>query len=73
MSKEFVREWLIEGGFMGQEGQEVPEMTDAFVNSVSERYIQLYEQVTGKAFVRPEEADTVDRIQHNIATWRPKH
>lgn len=73
LSKEFVREWLIEGGFMGQEGQEVPEMTDAFVNSVSDRYIQLYEQVTGKAFVRPEEADTVDRIQQNIATWRPKH
>lgn len=73
LSKEFVREWLIEGGFMGQEGQVIPEMTDAFVNSVSDRYIQLFEQVTGKAFIRPQEADTVDRIQQNIAAWRPKH
>ena len=73
LSKEFVREWLIEGGFMGQEGQQIPEMTDEFVNRVSDRYIALYEQVTGQDFVRPEEADTVLRIQDNVATWRLKH
>ena len=70
LSKEFVREWLIEGGFMGQEGQSVPEMTDDFVNLVSDRYIALFEQVTGRSFVRPEELDTVSRIQSNVATWR---
>ena len=73
LSKEFVREWLIAGGFMGQEGQVIPEMTDAFVDSVTDRYVALYEQVTGHAFVRPEEADTVLRIQDNVATWRLKH
>lgn len=50
LSKEFVREWLMENGFQGKEGQQIPEMTDAFVNQVSERYIQLFEQVTGKKF-----------------------
>jgi phosphoribosylaminoimidazole-succinocarboxamide synthase len=52
LSKEFVREWLMENGFQGKEGQQIPEMTDAFVESVSERYIQLYELVTGKIFER---------------------
>jgi phosphoribosylaminoimidazole-succinocarboxamide synthase len=69
LSKEFVREWLIEGGFMGQQGQQVPEMTDAFVHRVSERYIALYEQVTGQTFDRPEEADTVLRIERNVENW----
>jgi len=73
LSKEFVREWLIAGGFMGQEGQAIPEMTDEFVNSVTDRYIGLYEQMTGMAFERPEEADTVLRIQDNVETWRLKH
>jgi phosphoribosylaminoimidazole-succinocarboxamide synthase len=70
LSKEFVREWLIEGGFMGREGDEVPEMTDAFLASVSERYISLYEQVTGLEFHRPEEVDTVSRIERNVEQWR---
>lgn len=52
LSKEFVREWLMENGFQGKEGQEVPEMSDDFVNSVSERYIELYEHVTGQTFVK---------------------
>ena len=69
LSKEFVREWLIEGGVMGLEGQQIPEMTDDFVNSVSERYIGLYEQVTGRPFHRPEEPDTVSRIQRNVENW----
>ena len=72
LSKEFVREWLIEGGFMGQEGQVIPEMTDDFVHMVSDRYIALYEQVTGQSFVRPDEPDTVSRIQSNVSTWRRK-
>ena len=70
LSKDFVREWLIDGGFMGREGQTIPEMTDAFVNLVSDRYIALYEQVTGKSFVRPEDPDTAGRIQSNVASWR---
>lgn len=51
LSKEFVREWLMENGFQGKEGQQIPEMTDAFVKRVSERYIHLFEQVTGRQFV----------------------
>ena len=58
LSKEFVREWLIAGGFMGREGDEVPEMTDAFLAEVSQRYIALYEQMTGMPFSKPEEVDT---------------
>ncbi len=50
LSKEFVREWLMENGFQGKEGQQVPEMTDEFVNSVTERYIELFENITGKKF-----------------------
>lgn len=52
LSKEFVREWLIANNFMGKEGQQVPEMTDAFVQSVSDRYIELYETITGEPFIR---------------------
>jgi len=52
LSKEFVREWLMENGFQGKDGQKVPEMTDEFVNSVSERYIELFENITGQKFVK---------------------
>jgi len=54
LSKEFVREWLMENGFQGKEGQQVPEMTDEVVNNISDRYIELYEQVTGKKFLKEE-------------------
>jgi len=54
LSKEFVREWLMENGFQGKEGQQIPEMTDEVVNKISERYIELYEHVTGKKFVKQE-------------------
>jgi phosphoribosylaminoimidazole-succinocarboxamide synthase len=54
LSKEFVREWLMENGFQGQEGQQIPEMTDDVVNRISERYIELYEKVTGKSFQKQE-------------------
>ncbi len=56
LSKEFVREWLMEGGFQGKEGQQIPEMTDAFVNSVTDRYVELYETITGEPFRRHQAA-----------------
>jgi phosphoribosylaminoimidazole-succinocarboxamide synthase len=66
LSKEFVREWLMENGFQGKEGQEIPEMTDEFVNSVSERYIELYEKVTGEKFVKVASETVIGRIEENI-------
>lgn len=66
LSKEFVREWLMDNGFQGKEGQQVPIMTDAFVHSVSERYIELFEQVTGETFVRANADDVLGRIEKNI-------
>ena len=67
LSKEFVRQWLIENGFMGQEGQTVPEMTEEFCKSVSERYIELYEHITGKKFVYSDDnVNVAERIKENI-------
>lgn len=66
LSKEFVRQWLIEHGFMGKAGQQVPEMTDEFIDSVSERYIELYEHITGEKFVKAPEANIADRIATNV-------
>ena len=66
LSKEFVRQWLIENGFQGKEGQSVPFMSDEFVGQVSERYIELYEHITGEAFVRAGGADVMNRIESNI-------
>ena len=66
LSKEFVREWLMANGFMGKEGQQVPEMTDAFCEEVSERYIELYEHITGKKFEKAPEAHLEDRIAKNV-------
>ena len=65
LSKEFVREWLMENGFQGKEGQKVPEMTDDFVNQVSERYIELFEKITGEKFVRADITNVRDRIEKN--------
>ena len=68
LSKEFVREWLMANGFQGQEGQQVPEMTPEIVSSISERYIELYEKVTGKRFEKADESDDIlKRIEKNIA------
>ena len=72
LSKEFVRQWLIENGFQGKEGQQVPEMTDAVVNSISERYIELFENVTGDSFVKPEGTDPLVRIESNINSYLTK-
>lgn len=65
LSKEFVREWLMANGFMGRTGEKVPEMTDEFVNEVSERYIELYEKITGEKFIREELSDINERIYEN--------
>ncbi len=66
LSKEFVRKWLIENGFQGKEGQNVPEMTKEIVDSISERYIELYEQITGDQFIKPKEDDILARVEKNI-------
>ncbi len=66
LSKEFVRQWLIQNGFQGKEGQVVPEMTPEYCQSVSARYIELYEQVTGRGFVPEESDDIAGRIQANV-------
>lgn len=67
LSKEFVRKWLIENGFQGKDGQQVPEMTDEIINSISERYIELFEHITGESFVKPENVDAVlQRVENNI-------
>ena len=66
LSKEFVREWLMEHGFQGKQGEQVPEMTDTFVESVSDRYIELYERITGEKFVRDDSDDLVGRIEANV-------
>ena len=66
LSKEFVRQWLIDHGFMGKAGQKVPEMTPAFCEEVSERYIELYEHITGKRFVKAPEEHLEERIASNV-------
>ncbi len=66
LSKEFVREWLMDHGFQGKPGQQVPEMTDEFVASVSDRYIELYERITGEKFERAETGDVLERIENNV-------
>jgi len=67
LSKEFVREWLMEMGFQGKEGQKMPPMTDDFVQQVSSRYIELYEKITGLAFEKAEEENVMLRVQQNIS------
>ena len=69
LSKEFVREWLMEKGFQGQEGQELPEMTDEFVNLVSERYIELYEIIVGEKFIKEDTFEVADRIEKNVTDF----
>lgn len=69
LSKEFVRQWLIENGFMGKEGQQVPEMTDEYCDTVSQRYIELYEDITGKKFVPCADEDLAARIEKNVSEY----
>ncbi len=69
LSKEFVRQWLMQNGFHGKEGEEIPLMTDDFVRSVSNRYIELFETLTGKGFEKPETGDLENRIMENIISF----
>jgi len=72
LSKEFVREWLMDNGFQGKTGQQVPEMTDEIVESISERYIELYENITGEKFVKADVSDVASRIEKNILEYLKK-
>lgn len=72
LSKEFVREWLMENGFQGKEGQPVPEMTSDIVESISNRYIELYEQITGETFVKALTDDLPGRIEKNVTDFLKK-
>jgi phosphoribosylaminoimidazole-succinocarboxamide synthase len=69
LSKEFVRQWLISNNFQGLKGQSVPEMTDEYILSVSERYIELYEQITGEKFDKADTNNILDRIEENVVSW----
>ena len=69
LSKEFVRRWLIENGFQGKEGQRIPEMTEDYVASVSDRYIELYENILGEPFVKADVSDIAGRITRNVAAF----
>lgn len=69
LSKEFVRQWLISNGFQGKPGQQIPEMDDAYIASVSERYIELYENITGEAFIKAEVSQIQNRIEENVLNY----
>ena len=69
LSKEFVRRWLIENGFQGQEGQQIPNMTDEYIETVSERYIELYENILGEKFVKADVSNIYDRIEKNVLAY----
>jgi phosphoribosylaminoimidazole-succinocarboxamide synthase len=72
LSKEFVRQWLIENGFQGKDGQQIPEMTDEVVKSISERYIELFEKVTGDSFIKHPTESIAQRIENNILAYLNK-
>ena len=69
LSKEFVREWLIDNGFQGQEGQSIPTMSDEWINQISERYIELFEKVSGKKFIKAIDIDVLKRVETNINNY----
>ncbi len=69
LSKEFVRQWLIANGFQGKEGQKMPEMPEEFIQQVSERYIELYEKITGEKFQRADTSDVKNRIYENVSNF----
>ncbi len=72
LSKEFVREWLMANGFQGKEGQKVPEMTAQVVENISERYIELYENITGEKFVRADTSNILQRVEENLSNFLKK-
>ena len=69
LSKEFVRQWLIANGFQGLEGQDIPEMSDEKINEISERYIELYEQISGEQFIKADVSQVADRIEKNVMAF----
>ena len=69
LSKEFVRQWLISNGFQGLEGQNTPHMSDEYIQSVSDRYIELYEKITGETFVKAPIDNIQERIQRNVLEY----
>ena len=69
LSKEFVRQWLIQNNFQGLEGQTVPEMSETYIQTVSERYIELYENITGETFVKADVSDIEARIEQNVLNY----
>ena len=69
LSKEFVRQWLINNGFQGKKGQEIPKMNDDYINGVSERYIELYEKITGTPFVKADIFNISKRIERNVESY----
>ena len=73
LSKEFVRQWLIENGFQGQEGQQIPVMSDEKVIEISNRYIELYEQITGETFVKAATENVLERIDNNVNAFLANH
>ena len=72
LSKEFVRQWLISNGFQGLEGQILPEMTDEYIETVSDRYIELYENITGETFIKADISNIQERIEKNVLTYLKK-
>lgn len=69
LSKEFVRKWLMDNGFQGKDGQKIPEMTEEYCNGVSDRYIELYENITGEKFIKADASNVLDRIEKNILAF----
>jgi phosphoribosylaminoimidazole-succinocarboxamide synthase len=69
LSKEFVRQWLIANGFQGKEGQQIPEMTEEYIATVSERYIELYENIIGEKFVKADVTNILERIEKNVTAY----
>ena len=69
LSKEFVRQWLIENGFQGKEGQEIPHMSEEYCNAVSTRYIELFEYITGDKFIKEDVSDVINRVEQNILNY----
>ena len=73
LSKEFVRQWLIQNGFQGKEGQQIPEMSDEKILEISNRYIELYEQITGVTFVKADTSNVLARIENNVTSFLKSH
>ena len=72
LSKEFVRQWLIENGFQGKNGESIPDMSDEYVKSISDRYIELYEHILGENFIKGDISNVLHRLEDNILDYLKK-